>query len=578
MSNSLFRFYADNKKNLLGLAVVVIISLFAGILKMLVSALWGQVVDFGIAGEIHHMLTIATLMVGMILVDCFRTMFHYHLIGEVTEGMFVEIRTRTFSKIITGDMAVLEKNFHAGDAATRINNDIESLSTFVAGHVSNFSRLIFEGILAMIGCLILSWQLFIAICIITPFFLWLVKRISMPIQKQSKESMDNTGSAMSIAADTISGIFTVKAFGLENAMAEKFSRDIDAAYKQDMETEKVRMKMAGVKYVASVIQTMVLFLIGSWLVYSGTLTVGMLIAFITMSGYISDFLGQADYMISVYRRAVATAQGFYEILDIPDEKSGIVVEAVSKTPCNTSELAFAYSQERPSLRGISLGIKQGQKVAVVGTSGCGKSTLIKLICRFYLPQSGELTLFGVNIADWQSDALRQNLSIVTQESTLFDGSIYENIAYGRPGATRIECENVLRQVGLWDFVSQYPDGIDHQIGEYGNKLSGGQKQRFCIARAMIKQASFVLLDEATSALDTQTEKEVQNALDKLLDSRSALIVAHRLTVVQSADYIYYMDNGEVVEEGTPAALISKHGRYYDMCRLQGLIKEMEATV
>ena len=184
-------------------------------------------------------------------------------------------------------------------------------------------------------------------------------------------------------------------------------------------------------------------------------------------------------------------------------------------------------------------IGKNQKVAVIGSSGCGKSTLLSLICRFYLPDSGKLTLFGEDSKDWDADALRQNMAIVTQDAYLFDGSIYENIAYGCPGTTRAECEAALKDVGLWEFVCSFPDGMDHEIG----------------------------------ALDAQTEKAVQKALDKLLVGRSAVIVAHRLTTVQNADYIYCLEAGRVLEEGTPRELLDKKGNYYEMCRLQGLVKE-----
>ncbi len=577
MKNPLFRFYADNKKYLPGLAVIVFISLLAGVLKLLVSFLWGEAVDLGVAGRISPMLITAAVMAGLILLDCSRTALHYHIIGKVTEGMFVSVRTRAFRKITTGDAAVLEAKFRTGDTAARINNDIEVLSTFAAGHVSNFSRLIFQGIFAIFGCLFFSWQLSIAVCVVMPFSLWIVKKVSAPIQKQSKKSMDHTGSAMNVAADTIGGILTVKAFSLENTMAEKFAADCDAAYEQTVKTERIGMKMTGVKYAANVIQTMALFLVGAYLVQNGILTVGAFIAFLTLSSYITEAFGQSDYMISQYRRAVATAQRFYEVLDIPDEQPGTVTEKTSGIPCKGDDLSFSYTEETPVLQGVDLLIEQGKKIAIVGASGCGKSTLIKLICRFYLPKDGSLKLFGTEARDWQPEALRRNLAIVTQESTLFDGSIFENIAYGRPGATRQECEAALREVGLLEYVNQFKDGIDHQIGEYGGELSGGQKQRLCIARAMVKQAPLVLLDEATSALDTQTEREVQEALEKLLEGRSAVIVAHRLTTVQNADYIYYMDNGKVLEEGTPAELLACHGKYYEMCRLQGLVPEQEVS-
>ena len=273
------------------------------------------------------------------------------------------------------------------------------------------------------------------------------------------------------------------------------------------------------------------------------------------------------------RRATATAQRYFEVMDVPDEADGPVTRPASSLPCQAQELAFSYDGQNRVLQDITLRIAQGQQVAIVGESGCGKSTLLRMLCRFYLPQAGSLRLFGVEAKDWQGEALRHHIALVTQNSTLFDGSVYENVAYGKPGLTREECRAALEAVELWDLVSQFPDGMDHPIGEGGAALSGGQKQRLCIARALVKEAPLVLLDEATSALDTQTEKEVQAALDKLLAGRSAVIVAHRLTTVQKAHYVYVLEQGRVLEEGPPRELLAKRGRYYRMCRLQGLAGE-----
>ncbi len=573
MKNPIFRFYADNRKYWLGLVAIIVISLFAGVFKMLVSVMWGQVVDLGVAGQTHRMLAVAAVMFGLILLDCSRTAIHYHLIGHVTEGIFTEIRTEAFRKLTTGDVAVLENLFRSGDTVTRINNDIETLSEFTAGHVSNFSRLLFQGVFALIGCLLLSWQLLITTCLVIPFSFWIVKKISIPIQVQSRKSMDNTGTAMSIAADAISGMLTAKAFALEETLADRFAMHADAAYEQTVKSEKVSMKMTGVKYVANVIQTMSLFLVGSWLVSGGILSVGSLIAFITLSNYITESFGMSDYMILQYRRAVAGAERLYEVLDIPEEKSGTVREALSNIPCQAFAMDFSYSGEMAILRNLNVIVGNKKRVAIVGESGSGKSTLMKLICRFYLPKNGRLKLFGIESANWDAHALRQNFAIVTQESILFDGSIYENIAYGKPGLTRKECEDTLIRVGLGEFVSGCENGIDYPVGEYGYRLSGGQRQRLCIARAMVKQASLILLDEATSALDNQTEKEIRKVLDILLENRAAVIVAHRLVTVQNVDYIYCMDHGKIIEEGSPQELIAQKGYYYEMCKLQGLVVE-----
>ena len=573
----LLRLYLENRRYIPGLALILLISLLAGGLKLAVSTLWGQAVDFGVAGRISPMLWAAGAMALVILVDCARTALHYHIIGRVTETMFRDVRMKAFRKLTTGDAATLERDFRTGDTATRLNSDIDVLNNFTAGHVSNFSRLLFQGVVALAGCLFLSWQMSLAYLVVLPLSLWVVKRVSAPIQAKTKSSLDSTGAAMSVAAEAIQGTLTVKAFGAEEELARRFDAAVDSATQQKVQSEKISQKLTGVKYAANVIQTMALFLLGSVLVTRGAVSVGTLVSFLALSNYITEPFGQLDYMISQVRRATATAQRYFEVMDVPDEADGPVTRPASPVPCQAQELAFSYDGQNRVLQDITLRIVQGQQVAVVGESGCGKSTLLRMLCRFYLPQAGSLRLFGVEAKDWQGEALRQHIALVTQNSTLFDGSVYENVAYGKPGLTRAECRAALEAVELWDFVSQFPDGMDHPIGEGGAALSGGQKQRLCIARALVKEAPLVLLDEATSALDTQTEKEVQAALDKLLAGRSAVIVAHRLTTVQNAHYVYVLEQGHVLEEGPPKELLAKRGRYYEMCKLQGLAGEEAGT-
>jgi ABC-type multidrug transport system fused ATPase/permease subunit len=231
-------------------------------------------------------------------------------------------------------------------------------------------------------------------------------------------------------------------------------------------------------------------------------------------------------------------------------------------------LDFAYDGGPKVLSGLNLLIQKGKKVAIVGPSGSGKSTVIKLICRFYGCGGGELSLFGEKGEEISLPELRKQLALVTQEPGLFEGSILENVRYGRSDAGEEDVVKALQAADLWGYVSELPQGIHTQLGEFGSGLSGGQRQRLSIARALLKDAKLVLLDEATSALDTRSEQEIQRALDNLLEGRAAVIVAHRLSTVQKADYLYCLEDGRVAEEGSPAELTAKKGYYYEMCKMQ----------
>lgn len=570
----IFRLFAESKKYWTGLMTAFIFAVLAGFFKTYTSILWGRAVDFGIGGKVSSMLNSVVIIVVIILLDAIRTAMLYKIIGHTTEGMFLTLRIRAFEKINKGDVSVLENKFHTGDTATRLNFDIYELSNFIAGDVSNFLRLNFQGIIAVVACIILSWQLSATYFILLPISVWTVKKISKPIQNQRKKAMDSTGSAVSFASDVISGLLTVKSFGIQEEMKKRFEMSTNLYYEQMVKTEKISMVMTGIKYATRVIQLMTLFLVGSILVSYKIISVGTVLAFITLSSYVNEPFSQIDYMIKTVRNGFATAERVYEVLDIPDEKKGEITHTHRNDEffILAKNLSFSYDGDL-ILDGVDLSIPKGKKIALVGPSGCGKSTIIKLLCKFYLPIDGEMIFLGRNAENWEPESWRKNISIVTQESGLFDTSIYENIAFGKMNITKQEVEKSLRDVGLWEFVDSLPNKIDFNIGEFGGRLSGGQRQRICIARAMVKNAPLVLLDEATSALDTQSEHEVQVALSKLLEGKSAVIVAHRLTTVQNADYIYYLEGGRVLEEGTPQRLIEKGGRYYAMCLSQDLISE-----
>lgn len=557
----------EHRKHLPKILVIVLFSLFAGLFKSVTSTLWGQTVDFGVAGEITFMIRSAVLLVGVILFDCTCTALQYHVIGKVVEPMFHEIRCHAFEKLSRSDPS---HNFKTGDTATRLNTDIDILNNFTAGSISFFSRLILQGIVALISCLFLSWQMSIVQWLIVPTSVFLLNRISKPIQKAVRQSYEGVGAAMNVAAEAFHGNLTVKAFSMETALGKKFDKAVDDSFASKMKSEKINRKLTGVKHLAGVLQTMVLFLAGSVLVTRGVVSVGTLTAFLLLNNYVSETLSEMDYILGQWRRTSANAERYFELMEIPQEQNGGEAKALSEKPCVAENLCFSYDGETQVLKNLSIQIEPGKQVAIIGESGCGKSTVLRMLCRFYLPTSGSLKLFGVNADEWNAEDLRRNISIVTQEPVLFDGTIYENIVYGNPMLSRLGCEMVLKKVNLWDFVCSLPNGMDSEIGERGKTLSGGQKQRLCIARAIVKNAPLVLLDEPTSALDNQTEQEVQRALDKLLKGRSAVIVAHRLSTVQNVDYIYVMEDGMVCEEGTPGELYNLKGKYYEMyCKQNG---------
>ncbi|MCL2528179.1 MAG: ABC transporter ATP-binding protein/permease [Defluviitaleaceae bacterium] len=568
------RLLLDNKRHWPGLFFMVALAFLAGIFKTRAATLWGEAVDYGVAGNTSAMRFAILAMLLFIVLDGLRTGVHYTIIGRATEGLFYDIRMALFCALTRADMATLEKETHAGDIALRVCEDTERLCDIIAGNFSHYMRLIFQAGFAIVVCIFLSWQLAIAYFLLLPLSLWLLSAVSKPLEKLQTEARGGAGRSADIASGAIAGIHAVKIYGLEDEMSRRFSSHIDEAYTRSARSVKIGMGMTTIKYIVAVIQTLVLFVVGTWLVGLGAASIGAVMAFVALAVYVTEAFGLADRMIVHVKSAAALGVRVYEVLDLPQEAAGdaeIVPMDVNEY-VRFNSLKFAYDQENPVLDGLNLVVRKGQKVAIVGPSGSGKSTIIKLICRLYGHGGGQLTLFGENGEEINIAELRSQLALVSQEASLFEGSILENVRYGNGSATEADIIAALKSADLWGFVSTLPEGIHTNLGEFGTGLSGGQRQRLSIARALVKDAQLVLMDEATSALDTKSEQEIQQALDNLLEGRAAVIVAHRLTTVQKADYIYCLDNGRVVEEGSPQSLLSKGGYYHEMCKMQGVIR------
>ncbi|MCL2420619.1 MAG: ABC transporter ATP-binding protein/permease [Defluviitaleaceae bacterium] len=566
------RLFLDNKRHWPGLFIMVLLALLAGVFKTRAATLWGEAVDFGVGGNTDAMLIAAVGMLIFIGLDGLRTAIHYTVIGQATEGMFRDVRMALFGVLSRTDTMTVENHMRSGDIALRVCEDTERLCDIIAGNFSHFMRLIFQAVFAIVVCVLLSWQLAIAYFLLLPVSLWILNAVSKPLEKLQKEARGGSGQSADVTAGAISGIHAVKVFGLEDEMEKRFAAHVDGAYQRFAKAARIGMGMTTVKYVVSVLQTLILFIVGAWLVAQGLVTIGAVMAFVSLAIYVTEAFGIADRMIFQVKSAAALSGRIYEVLDLPLEYPGDPMVQPDEVAdyVKFDGLDFAYIEGQNVLSGLNLVIQKGQKVAIVGPSGSGKSTIIKLICRLYGYDGGQLTLFGKSGEAIDVSGLRENLALVTQEPCLFEGSILDNVRYGRMSATDGDVVKALQAADLWGFVSTLPDGIHTHLGEFGSRLSGGQRQRLSIARALIKNAKLVLLDEATSALDTQSEREIQQALDNLLEGRAAIIVAHRLTTVQKADYLYCLDNGTVIEEGTPEALFTSGGYYYNMCKMQEL--------
>ena len=564
--NPLIRVIKDSKAQWYLLVLVISLYLLAGILVSLSANMLGSIVDFGTLRQIESMIETAVKLLLVVIANSVMVLFQHRLTGIASESMFLSIRLRAFKAILSTKFSVLENDMRTSDVAVRVNANIDDLCESFAGSLSWFTRVILQGVIALIGCLYISWQLTITYILLIIASLYIIKKISIPLQKQTKAAAESTGKSLNVALDMLNGLSVIKSFQIERKMNERFENHVKTTVLQNKKMQYVNFKMTLVKYLSAVIQLMVVFVIAFILIRQGFITVGQVITFIMLSESVGEAFGLSDRMLSTYRRAFSLAERVYEIIDLPSEKGGKVLTPDYSEYISMKNITFGYKDETTVLDNINIKLDKNQKLGIIGTSGSGKSSIIKLLCKFYdyESQDGAFSIFGHPIKEWGHAPLRGHLSVVTQDPLLFAGSFYDNVLMGNVNATENDVIKALKDVQLWDFVNTMEKGIHSDIGEEGGKLSGGQRQRLSIARAIIKNADIILLDEPTSALDAFTENELQKTLDTLLEGKAAIIVSHRMSALNKADYIYCIQNGKIIEEGSPDDLLDKKGYFYSM--------------
>ncbi|MBQ5859455.1 MAG: ABC transporter ATP-binding protein, partial [Selenomonadales bacterium] len=382
----------------------------------------------------------------------------------------------------------------------------------------------------------------------------------------------------SLLQEALSAIRVIRSFVREEYEIQRFANQNQANFIAQMKNAKLMSMLApGVEFLAAISVTLILWY-GGMEVIDGHLTAGALIAFLVYAVNLSNPIKRLSRVYGNIQNAIAAAERVFavldteeEITDAPDAKKMPIVKGNVKL----TDVKFSYVEGELAIKGISMEAQPGQMIAIVGASGSGKSTIANLIPRFYDIQSGSIEIDGYDIRSVTQRSLREQIGIVPQETVLFNGSVYDNIRYGNLDATKEEIIAAAKAANAHEFITQMTDGYETQIGERGALLSGGQRQRIAIARAILKDPQILILDEATSALDTESEKIVQEALDKLLVGRTSFVIAHRLSTIVRADVIIVMERGVIVERGTHEELLEKGGIYSKLHQMQQRDKQEE---
>ena len=558
---SLRRLIPDLKVHKKWLWLVWATAFLAGIMEFLNPFLLKTLTDTAVAKQAERFWQLVILAAGAMVIDAI--LKYYSRIVSTRYEIYTirDLRNRVSAHIQRLPISYID-SVHSGDLVSRLNNDMDRIAQLPR----RASELVMQPVVFLLGfsyLLFLSWKLLLATCILIPVSAVLYDKVVKPMQAHSQKELEHLARANAVTQDAIQGIYIIKAYNLQKLLTEKYQKIAENVRKEGLEIDRRRALEFAVFLMLRYIPQLVAPLYGGYLAFRGEISVGALIA----SNYliwmvfipVETMLG----WIRSLREVSPAVERVFEILDQPAEDgiAGEFAPVKDAKAVSFESVSFHYGEETQILDDFTLEVDEGQVVALVGSSGCGKSTVLKLLCGFYRPQQGEIRIAGQDIVLSGIREARKRVSLVSQETYLFPTTIAENIAYGKVGASQQEIEEAARAANAHDFITGLPQGYQTQVGEWGSRLSGGEKQRISLARAILKDAPILLLDEPTSALDAQSEAVVQEALERFMQGRTVLVIAHRLATIKNVDQIVVLDQGRLVERGTHAELMGAETLY-----------------
>jgi subfamily B ATP-binding cassette protein MsbA len=498
------------------------------------------------------------------------------IVNRIGHRIVGAIQVQLFGRLIRADLARL-RAAHTGKYVSAVLFDAGLIREAATTGVVNYTQhgLIVVGMLAWMA----FNDLWLTLVVLTvgPLLSLVMRRFSKRTRKATSGAMAETSALSSAVMESLDGIKIVKIENREAAEEARVAAVVDRRQRHIVKGANVRAAAAPVTEALTAMMMAAVFAYAGWRARSGGMNVGEFTAFLFALGLASQSLRQLTNLQTVMSEGLTAARRLFSALDVEDairEVAGAPPLKLSDATVRFDGVRFAYDDGGVVLAGVDLEVRRGETVALVGPSGGGKSTILSLIPRFYDVTGGAIRIDGQDIRKVTVTSLRANIALVTQEPFLFDDTVRGNIAYGRPEASAGDVEAAARAADAHDFIAALPQGYDTLVGEAGARLSGGQRQRIAIARAFLKDAPILLLDEATSALDTESEAKVQAALNRLMAGRTTLLIAHRLSTVRSADRIYVIEAGRVVEHGSHPELVARPGLY---ARLAGAQPELAAA-
>jgi len=524
-----------------------------------------------IAKDQFWLILLACTVIVIYLIKSICDYFSYYNMNDVGQSVIRDIRNRLYNHIQTLSMPYFIRT-PTGILISRITNDVNMVQLSVTESVTEFIR----QTLTLIGLVTVvfwrDWRLAIIAMLVFPLVIYPISKFGQRLKRYSTKSMKVMGNVMSILDEAISGIRIVKAYNMEEYETARFSEENQNYYKNWMKRVSIRALSGPLLELIAGLGTAFLLWYGGMRVISGSLTPGDFLSFLTGLSMLYAPIRKLNKVNIEIQEGIAASKRIFELLDTAPEiieKPGSITLGRIEGDFELRNVWFSYtSDETYALEDISFTAQKGKQLALVGESGSGKSTIANLLPRFFDVSKGSILVSGIDIRDVTLKSLRENIAMVTQEMILFNDTISANIAYGTLRSSMEEICEAAKAANAHEFIMGFKDGYDTVVGESGVRLSGGQRQRLCIARAIIKNAPILILDEATSALDTESEREVQAALDRLMKGRTSLVIAHRLSTIVGADEIIVLSHGRIVEQGTHHDLLKKDGHYARLYALQ----------
>lgn len=567
----LFKYVGAHKwKFILGLVFLLLTSATA----LVFPKFMGELVDSAKDADYSKANRVGLLLGGILILQSIFSFFRIYLFVNVTENVLANLRQAVYMHLIMLPMAFFAQK-RVGELNSRISSDLVLIQDTLTTTIAEFMR---QFIIIIGGIVFLSFispKLTLLMLAIVPVIAVAAVFFGRFIRKISRQVQDKVAASNTIVEETLQGITNVKAFANEYFEIKRYNKSTLEIVKSAIKGGQFRGLFASFIIFCLFGAIVAVVWYGVRLSISGEVTIGELISFVLYSVFVGASIGGIAELYAQIQRALGGTERVMEILDEVAEPIDILTSSIISSKVEGKVLfenvAFTYPsrKEIQVLKNISFEAKKGETIAIVGPSGSGKSTLAALILRFYEPEGGKILIDGRESKDYSLTELRNQMAIVPQDVLLFGGTIKENIAYGKPDASFEEIQEAARKANAHDFIESFPEKYETVVGERGIRLSGGQRQRIAIARAVLKNPAILILDEATSSLDSESERLVQEALDKLMVGRTSFVIAHRLSTIRNADKIVVIENGAVKEMGTHDQLIENPtGLYHSLSKIQ----------